>query len=83
MITARNGQVVVIGGLIQNAERKNQAETPLLANVPYLGELFTQHRDSSTKSELVILLKPTLSSDILPERKRMPFVSDSVPSRNR
>lgn len=69
VITARNGQVVVIGGLIQNAERKNQAETPLLASIPYLGELFTQHRNSSTKSELVILLKPTLSSDILPEKE--------------
>jgi MSHA biogenesis protein MshL len=69
IITARNGQVVVIGGLIQNVEKKSQAETPLLADLPYIGEMFRQHRNESVKSELVILLRPTLSNDLLPEKE--------------
>ncbi len=68
VITARNGQVVVIGGLLQNIDRRNRAETPLLADVPWFGELFRQHRNESSKSELVILIKPTLAEDWSPSR---------------
>jgi len=61
VIKARNGQVVVIGGLIQTVTKDDSAEVPLLANIPWLGEAFKQKRQSEKKSELVILIRPVIS----------------------
>ncbi len=61
VIKARNGQVVVIGGLIQTVTKDETAEVPLLADIPWLGEAFKQKRQSEKKSELVILIRPVIS----------------------
>lgn len=63
VIRARNGQVVVIGGLIQNTSEDKNSSVPLLGDIPLLGELFKQKRSQSRKSELVILLRPMLTGD--------------------
>ena len=57
VVYARNGQVVVIGGLMQNSFRDDNAGTPL-SGAPVVGSLFSQQRERLAKSELVILLKP-------------------------
>ncbi len=62
VIKAQSGQVVVIGGLMQEKTNKNTAGVPYLSNVPYLGNLFKQKRDLTVKSELVIMLKPVVVS---------------------
>lgn len=58
IIRARSGQVVIIGGLMQNRIDENVSKVPLLGDIPLLGELFTHRQEISVKSELVILLKP-------------------------
>jgi len=58
IIRARSGQVVIIGGLMQNKISQNESKVPLLGDIPLLGSLFTHTQDISVKSELVILLKP-------------------------
>jgi MSHA biogenesis protein MshL len=58
IVRARNGQIVVIGGLMQNRIDDGQAKTPRLGDLPFIGGLFKHQRESSVKSELVILLKP-------------------------
>ncbi|EGG98224.1 MSHA biogenesis protein MshL [gamma proteobacterium IMCC2047] len=63
IVRARNGQVVVIGGLMQNSSTDNNAKTPFLGDLPLLGNAFRQKRQSSVKSELVILLKPIIADD--------------------
>ncbi|HEY3697910.1 MAG TPA: pilus (MSHA type) biogenesis protein MshL [Spongiibacteraceae bacterium] len=63
IVRARNGQVVVIGGLMQNKANDNEAGAPGLSNIPVLGYLFKQKRNSTTKSELVILLRPIVPND--------------------
>ncbi|PIE44073.1 MAG: pilus (MSHA type) biogenesis protein MshL [Gammaproteobacteria bacterium] len=60
VIRAADGQVVIIGGLMQTSQEKKEAGVPLLKDLPGLGKLFQQERDVSKKSELVILLKPTV-----------------------
>lgn len=60
VVKAKNGQVVVIGGLMQEKTESNTAGVPYLSDVPYLGNLFTQKRDLTVKSELVIMLKPVV-----------------------
>lgn len=60
IVRAENGQVVVIGGLIQNSMREEISATPLLGDVPIVGSMFRQTRQLAVKSELVILIKPTI-----------------------
>lgn len=58
VIRAEDGQVVIIGGLMQTTKEKKEAGVPWLKDIPGLGKLFMQERDINKKSELVILLKP-------------------------
>jgi MSHA biogenesis protein MshL len=58
IIRAANGQVVVIGGLMQEQIQYDQAGVPVLGRMPLVGPLFRQTRERLVKTELVILLKP-------------------------
>ncbi|MAR91898.1 MAG: pilus (MSHA type) biogenesis protein MshL [Pseudomonadales bacterium] len=59
IIRAANGQVVVIGGLMQDSYKEEVSKIPFLGDLPVVGDvLFTQRLRRKTKSELVILLKP-------------------------
>lgn len=60
IVHAKNGQVVIIGGLMQNQTIEDIAELPFFGNVPFLGTLFRSTKQSSQKSELVILIKATV-----------------------
>jgi MSHA biogenesis protein MshL len=63
IVRARSGQVIVIGGLMQDSSTNRSAATPGLGNLPVLGNLFKQKNNSSVKSELVILLRPIVVND--------------------
>lgn len=58
IIRAKNGQVVVIGGLMQDGMKNEDASVPFLSELPLIGGLFKHVRKVKVKSELVILLKP-------------------------
>ncbi|TCS43183.1 type II secretion system protein GspD [Reinekea marinisedimentorum] len=60
IIRAKSGQIVVIGGLLQQSKDISSAGIPWLQNVPGLRFFFAQDRQAQEKSELVILLKPTV-----------------------
>ena len=66
IVKARNGQVVVIGGLMKNISSDNLGSVPGLSDAPVVGELFKQKRKLVRRSELVILLRPVVveSSEI-------------------
>lgn len=60
IIRAQSGQIVVIGGLLQQKQDNGNTGIPFLAKVPIIKYLFNQERRTTRKSELVILLKPTV-----------------------
>jgi len=60
VVRARSGQVIVIGGLMQDIINDQEAGVPGLMDIPGVGNLFKHKKKSSTKSELVILLKPVV-----------------------
>lgn len=63
IVRARSGQVVVIGGLLQNSSDNTDAEIPWAGRLPLVGNLFKQQRKSLLKSELVILVRPQVIAD--------------------
>lgn len=60
VIRAKSGEIVVIGGLMQSIISESESKTPLLGDIPILGNLFKNKRNSEIKKELVILIKPTV-----------------------
>lgn len=60
IVRARSGQVIVIGGLMQETLNDQDAKTPFLGDLPGVGRLFRHEKNASVKSELVILLKPVV-----------------------
>lgn len=58
VVKAKNGQVIVIGGLMQNSTVDDSAGVPGASEVPFFGELFKQKQKRNRRSELVILLRP-------------------------
>jgi MSHA biogenesis protein MshL len=58
VVRALSGQVIVIGGLMQNISSKDDAALPGLSEVPIAGALFGQQSEIIQRTELVILLRP-------------------------
>lgn len=58
IIRAKSGEIVVIGGLIESYTIDQESKTPLLGDIPFLGELFKSKSETTQKRELIILLKP-------------------------
>ncbi|EOW9220271.1 pilus (MSHA type) biogenesis protein MshL [Vibrio cholerae] len=60
VIRAKGGDVVVIGGLMKTNTIERVSKVPFLGDVPGLGNLFRNISNQTQKTELVILLKPTV-----------------------
>jgi len=58
IIRAKSGEIVVIGGLIETNKIDIESKTPLLGDIPFLGELFKSKSATTQKKELIIMLKP-------------------------
>lgn len=63
VVRAKSGEVIIIGGLMQNQNSDTVGGVPGLSKVPLLGRLFQQTQRTSKRSELVILLKPIVIGD--------------------
>lgn len=58
IIRAKSGEIVVIGGLIETRKVDLESKTPLLGDIPIMGELFKSKSQTTQKKELIIMLKP-------------------------
>lgn len=63
VVRAMDGRVIVIGGLMTERTSDDSSGIPVARDVPGLGALFNRGNQSSSKRELVILLKPTVVKD--------------------
>lgn len=62
-LSLKNGATVLLGGIISNNKSKGNAGIPFLKDVPLLGHLFSTETESSTRTELIILITPYVISD--------------------
>lgn len=63
IVRAKNGQIIVIGGLMTNYTTEEIIETPGIGKIPFVGALFRRTAQKSIKSELVILLRPIVATN--------------------
>jgi general secretion pathway protein D len=62
-VVCRDGDSIIIGGLTQDEETKVVTKTPLLGDLPLIGQLFRQTRRNSRNTTLVIFVTPHLVSE--------------------
>ena len=74
-VQVKNGETVVISGLIENETRESRAQVPCLGDIPVLGWLAKTRTQSGDKLNLLILIKPTIvrtaeELQVLTDRKK-------------
>ena len=80
-VAVRDHDTIMLGGLIETDKNNNKSGVPFLMNIPLIGYLFRATHSDETRSELVVLIRPT----VLPtpevaalaasaERKKLPGI---------
>ncbi|MGB2579075.1 type II secretory pathway component GspD/PulD (secretin) [Elusimicrobium simillimum] len=63
LVRVKNGQTVVLGGLLSSTETLEDRKVPLLGDIPLIGWLFTQRSTSKSTTDMVIFVTPTILAD--------------------
>ena len=63
LMRIESGDIAVLGGLMEDRQDNKDGRVPGLGNIPIFGEIFNTRSNSSSKSELVVLLRPTVIKD--------------------
>jgi general secretion pathway protein D len=61
-VTVDNGEIIALGGLLDDNERRTIERIPLLSDIPLLGELFKSRSRSRQKTNLMVFIRPTIVS---------------------
>jgi type IV pilus assembly protein PilQ len=62
-IRVRDGQTLLLSGIIQESERSTVSKIPILGDIPILGALFRSTVTDNSRQELIILLTPQIIDD--------------------
>jgi type IV pilus assembly protein PilQ len=63
LIRLRDGQTLILSGIIQDSERTTVSKVPFLGDIPILGSLFRSTTQTNTRAEVVVLLTPQVMDD--------------------
>ncbi len=68
-VTIDDGQIIALGGLLDDKERKSFEKVPFLGDIPVLGELFKSRGKSREKTNLMVFIRPTILKSAADARK--------------
>ena len=74
-----SGQIVVLGGLMQDTVQRNRNAVPGLGNIPFIGELFSFRNNLVTKEELLVFLRPTVITNPSLDSDELKFFKRFLP----
>ena len=63
VITVDDGDIVAIGGLLDDSERRTIEKIPVLGDIPIIGELFKSRSRSRSRTNLMMFIRPTIIRD--------------------
>ncbi len=85
-ITVDDGEIVGIGGLLDDNERRTLEKIPFLGDIPLLGELFKSRGRSRAKTNLMVFIRPTIMRSAGDARamtqRRYGYIRDMQQRRN-
>ena len=67
-VLVNNGETVVLGGIFTNRTTESVLKTPVLGDLPYVGNLFKSTTTTESKTELLIFITPSVLKDSLTSR---------------
>ena len=76
LIRLRDGQTLILSGIIQENERATVSKIPLLGDLPIVGSLFRRTNKQNTRAEVIVLVTP----QILDDSDRAPYGYEYNPS---
>jgi general secretion pathway protein D len=62
-VVVDDGQIIVLGGLIEDRYTDNKSKVPLLGDIPYVGALFRSESRTKTRTNLMVFLRPVVMRD--------------------
>lgn len=62
-IRMRDGQTLILTGIIQEADRNTVSKVPFLGDLPIIGSLFRSSQRTNTRNEVVVLVTPQVLDD--------------------
>ncbi len=62
-VVVDDGQILVLGGLIEDRYTDNRSQVPLLGDIPYIGALFRSESRTKTRTNLMVFLRPVVMRD--------------------
>jgi general secretion pathway protein D len=63
-VMVNNGQILVLGGLLQGTEQETVDKVPFLGDIPVIGYLFRSYKTSIVKKDLMIFLRPVVLTTV-------------------
>jgi type IV pilus assembly protein PilQ len=63
LIRLRDGQSLILSGIIQETQQSSETKVPILGDIPILGALFRSRTNQNNRSEVIILLTPKIIED--------------------
>jgi general secretion pathway protein D len=64
-VLINSGDILVLGGLIQNKVQENRNKVPILGDIPVVGELFKERKRSGDRKKLMVFIRPIILHDPL------------------
>ncbi|WP_322091417.1 type II secretion system secretin GspD [Paraburkholderia bannensis] len=62
-VLADNGEIIVLGGLMQDNYQVSNSKVPLLGDIPWIGQLFRSENKTRAKTNLMVFLRPVIIGD--------------------
>jgi general secretion pathway protein D len=62
-VLADNGEIIVLGGLMQDNYQVSNSKVPLLGDIPWIGQLFRSENKVRAKTNLLVFLRPVIIND--------------------
>ncbi|ENQ8699956.1 TPA: type II secretion system secretin GspD [Vibrio harveyi] len=62
-VIIQDGQMLVLGGLVDEQAQESESKVPLLGDIPVLGHLFKSTSTQTVKRNLMVFIKPTIIRD--------------------
>ncbi|MFM0498979.1 type II secretion system secretin GspD [Paraburkholderia caffeinilytica] len=62
-VLADNGEIIVLGGLMQDNYQVSNSKVPLLGDIPWIGQLFRSEQKTRQKTNLMVFLRPVIITD--------------------
>ena len=83
-VSVRDGDTILLGGFIRNSKTGTESGVPFLKDIPLLGNLFKNESNTNKRSELLVLIRPTILKSpedaaliVSQERQRLPGIREA------